>query len=110
MADASPITAEHVETAQSAAIAQLDDSFFRVRLDRLSPSEKRYVGAMAELGPGPQRSGDIATALNVKVTTIAPTRSSLIAKGMVYSPNHGDTAFTVPMFDAYIRRMMRAMI
>lgn len=104
VADASPITAEHVAIAQAGALAQLDQSFFRVRLDRLSPSEKRYVKAMAELGPGPQRSGDIAQMLGLKVTTVAPTRSSLIAKGMVYSPNHGDTEFTVPMFDAYVRR------
>lgn len=106
VADRSPITAEDVAVAQQSAIAQLDQSFFRVRLDRLSPAEKRYVSAMAQLGPGPQRSGEIAQAMEVKVTTVAPIRSSLIAKGMVYSPGHGDTAFTVPMFDAYIRRTM----
>lgn len=105
-AEESPITAEDVALAQASAIAQLDQSFFRVRLDRLSPAEKRYVRAMASLGPGPQRSGEIAQAMDVKVTTVAPIRSSLIGKGMVYSPGHGDTAFTVPMFDAYIRRTM----
>ena len=104
VADSSPITGDDVTIAQLSALAQLDQSFFRVRLDRLSPAEKRYVRAMASLGPGPQRSGDIAQAMGVKVTAVAPTRSSLIAKGMVYSPGHGDTAFTVPMFDAYIRR------
>lgn len=103
-ADSSPITHADVAIAQQSALAQLDQSFFRVRLDRLSPTEKRYVRAMAGLGPGPQRSGDIAQAMGVKVTSVAPIRSSLIAKGMVYSPGHGDTAFTVPMFDAYIRR------
>lgn len=106
VAEHSPITIADVETAQTSALAQLDQSFFRVRLDRLSPSEKRYVLAMAQLGPGPQRSGEIAQAMGVKVTTVAPIRSSLITKGMVYSPGHGDTAFTVPMFDAYIRRTM----
>lgn len=104
VAEASPITSADVGVAQNAALAHLDDSFFRVRLDRLTPSEKRYVRAMAALGPGAHRSGDIAQAMDVKVTSVAPTRSSLIAKGMVYSPGHGDTAFTVPMFDAYVRR------
>jgi len=104
VAETSPISAADVEIAQIDALAQLDQSFFRVRLDRLSPSEKRYVGAMARLGAGPHRSGDIAEILGLKVTTVAPTRSSLIAKGMIYSPGHGDTAFTVPMFDAFIRR------
>lgn len=102
--DMSPITAADVGEAQMAALAHLDDSFFRVRLDRLTPSEKRYVRAMADLGGGAHRSGDIAQAMNVKVTSVAPIRSSLIAKGMIYSPGHGDTAFTVPMFDAYVRR------
>jgi hypothetical protein len=102
----SPISEGDVEIAQAAAIAHLDESFFRVRLDRLNPSEKRYVQALASLGPGAHRSGDVANALGVKVTTVAPTRSSLIVKGMIYSPSHGDTAFTVPMFDAYVRRTM----
>lgn len=103
-ADMSPITSADVGAAQAAALAHLDDSFFRVRLDRLTPSEKRYVRAMANLGGGAHRSGDIAQAMDVKVTSVAPIRSSLIAKGMIYSPGHGDTAFTVPMFDAYVRR------
>jgi hypothetical protein len=106
IAEQSPITADHVADAQAAALSHLDDSFFRVRLDRLTPSERRYVFALANLGPGAHRSGDIAQMLDVKVTTVAPTRSSLIQKGMVYSPGHGDTAFTVPMFDAFIRRTM----
>lgn len=106
-AEESPISADDVAIAQEDAIAHLDQSFFRVRLDRLSPAEKRYVQAMARLGAGPQRSGEIAQELGVKVTTVAPIRSSLISKGMVYSPNHGDTAFTVPMFDAYVRRIMQ---
>lgn len=106
VADASPINAGDAATAQASVLAQLDQSFFRVRLDRLTPSEKRYVSAMAQLGPGPQRSGDIANKLGQPVTAVAPVRSSLIAKGMVYSPAHGDTAFTVPMFDAYIRRIV----
>lgn len=86
--------------------AALDASFFRVRFDRLTPSEKRYLRAMAELGPGPHRSGDIAEALGRKVASLGPTRAQLISKGMVWSPNHGDTAFTVPLFDGFMRRIM----
>ena len=85
--------------ARVTAIAALDASFFRVRFDRLTPAEKRYLRAMAELGPGPHRSGDIAEALQRSVNTLAPLRGQLIAKGMIWSPAHGDTAFTVPLFD-----------
>lgn len=105
-AAASPITREDVERATATAIAALDESFFRVRFDRLAPTEKRYLRAMAALGPGPHRSGDIAEALGRKVTSLGPTRSQLIAKGMIWSPSHGDTAFTVPLFDAFMRRIM----
>jgi DNA-binding MarR family transcriptional regulator len=87
-------------------IRDLDESFFRVRFDRLSPSEKRYLRAMAELGEGPHRSGEVAEKLGVKVQSVAPTRSSLIQKGMIYSPQHGDTAFTVPLFDAFLKRQI----
>jgi hypothetical protein len=82
----------------------LDENFFLVRMDRLTPAERRYVRAMAELGPGPHRSGDIAAQLGVKVESVAPRRSALIQKGMIYSPAHGDTAFTVPLFDEFLRR------
>lgn len=105
-AEASPITREDVEDASASAIAALDESFFRVRFDRLTPSEKRYLRAMAELGSGPHRSGDIAETLGREVTSLGPTRNNLIAKGMIYSPSHGDTAFTVPLFDEFMRRIM----
>ena len=104
--DESPITTEDVETASETAIAALDESFFRVRFDRLTPSEKKYLRGMAQLGQGPHRSGDIANELNRDVQSVAPTRSKLIAKGMVWSPSHGDTAFTVPLFDEFMRRIM----
>jgi AAA ATPase domain len=106
VAEASPITDEHVQAASRLAVAQLDASFFRVRFDRLTPAEKRYMRAMAELGEGPHRSGEIALKLGVKVTSVGPTRNTLIQKGMIFSPDHGDTAFTVPMFDAFMRRVM----
>jgi hypothetical protein len=106
VAQGSPIRGQDSERATVEALAELDASFFRVRFDRLTPTEKRYMRAMAELGPGPHRSGDIAEVLGRKVTTVAPLRNSLIAKGMVYSPAHGDTAFTVPLFDAFMKRIM----
>jgi AAA ATPase domain len=105
IAKSSPITRQDVENATQPALTELDQSFFRVRLDRLTSVEKRYIKAMAELGAGPHRSGDIAAKLKQKVTSVAPVRSNLIRKGMIYSPNHGDTAFTVPLFDEYIRRV-----
>ncbi|MDZ4131201.1 MAG: ATP-binding protein, partial [Hydrogenophaga sp.] len=105
-ADASPIDIDAVRKASVTAIAGLDEGFFRVRFDRCTPKEKKYLRAMAELGEGPHRSGDIADCLNEKVSSLAPTRSALIGKGMVWSPNHGDTAFTVPMFDAFMKRII----
>ncbi len=105
-ADGSPITRDDVEDASAAAVAALDESFFRVRFDRLTPVEKRYLRAMAELGAGPHRSGDIAGALGREVTSLGPTRSQSIAKGMIWSPSHGDTAFTVPLFDEFMHRIM----
>lgn len=103
----SPITLDDVRLAAPDVQRQLDRNFFLVRMDRLTPAEKHYLGAMAELGAGPHRSGDIAARLGVKVESVAPRRSALIQKGMVYSPAHGDTAFTVPMFDDFLRRSAR---
>lgn len=105
-ADVSPIELRDVTKATIAVIAALDESFFRVRFDRLTPAEKKYLRAMAELGPGPHRSGDIANCLHRKITALGPTRNSLIDKGMIYSPSHGDTAFTVPLFDEFMKRIM----
>lgn len=105
-AGASPITVMDVETAATTAIMALDRSFFRVRFDRLTPREQGYLRAMAELGAGPHRSGAIADLLGKSVESLGPLRSGLIRKGMIYSPLHGDTAFTVPLFDAFMRRAM----
>jgi hypothetical protein len=105
-AEESPITLADVVAASSSAIAALDESFFRVRFDRLTVSEKLYLRAMAELGGGPHRSGDIARELHREVQSVSPTRNNLIRKGMIWSPSHGDTAFTVPLFDAFMRRIM----
>lgn len=106
VAERSPIQLNDVERASREAIAALDESFFRVRFDRLTPTEKTYLRAMAELGAGPHRSGDIADQLARSVQSLGPIRSSLISKGMIWSPTHGDTAFTVPLFDEFMKRII----
>jgi hypothetical protein len=106
VASGSPIAQGDVERASAEAVATLDESFFRVRFDRLTPTEKRYLRAMAELGPGAHRSGDIAAVLEKSVTALATLRQSLIVKGMIWSPSHGDTDFTVPLFDDFMKRIM----
>lgn len=102
----SPITSANVTTATALVITDLDASFFRVRLDRLTPGEKRYLRAMAELGPGHHRSGDIAHLLKRDVQAVAPIRATLIRKGMIYSLAHGENSFTVPLFDGYMKRVI----
>lgn len=105
-ATGSRIDATAARQATAHALSQLDQGFFRVRWDRLTPREKDYLRAMAELGPGPHRSGDIAAALGIKVTAAAPLRDGLIRKGMIYSRQRGETSFTVPLFDAFLKRVM----
>ena len=106
IAPTSPITQENAQQATLCALADLDASFFRVRFDQLTPKQKQYLRAMAERGPGPHGSGQIATILGKKVTDLGPVREQLIGKGLIYSPAHGETAFTVPLFDAFMRRKL----
>jgi AAA ATPase domain len=103
-ANASPISLAVIQQTSGLVSQRLDENFFRVRFDRLTPKEKKYLRAMADLGPGPHRTGDVADTLKVKINTLGPVRASLIKKGMVYSPSHGDMAFTVPLFDEFMRR------
>ncbi|MEX2376339.1 MAG: ATP-binding protein [Dehalococcoidia bacterium] len=105
-APGSPISLPDAKAASRNAISALDASFFRVRFDRLTPREQDYLRAMAGLGPGPHRSGDIAAALGVAVQSAGPIRTALVRKGMIWSPAHGDTAFTVPLFHEYMLRAM----
>jgi len=105
-ATSSPITFDLVQTATAGVIPRLDKNFFRVRFERLTPSEKNFLRAMAQLGPDAHRTGDIAGVLGVKVTSLGPVRAKLIKKGMIYSPAHGDMAFTVPLFDEFMIRVM----
>lgn len=105
-ADSSPIKLSDAKFATQTAVTELDSSFFRVRFDRLTPSEKKYLRAMAELGSGTHRSGDISNLLKKEVQAVAPVRASLVKKGMIYSPSHGDNAFTVPLFDEFMKRVI----
>ena len=104
LATTSPISLQVVRDAKNTVIPRLDENFFRVRYDRLTPSEKNFLRAIAELGPGAHRTGDIAEILKVKVTSLGPVRAKLINKGMIYSPAHGDLDFTVPLFDDFMIR------
>lgn len=104
LAPGSPITLQIVQDASAKVVPRLDQNFFRVRFDRLTPSEKRFLRAMAGLGPGAQRTGDIADVLHVRIDRLGPVRAKLIRKGMIYSPAHGDLAFTVPLFDEFMLR------
>jgi len=98
------IRRDDVRVATEAALAALDASFFQARLDRMTNSERRYVRGMAELGPGPHRSSDIADLLQRPIQSFGPVRAKLIHKGMIWSPAHGQVDFSVPLFDAYLRR------
>ena len=106
LASSSPIDIKTVKKATDISIQRLDESFFRVRFDRLTKREKEYLRALADFGSGAHRSGDIAEKLGVKPQGIAPIRNSLIKKGMIYSPMYGDTEFTVPLFDEFMKRAM----
>jgi hypothetical protein len=103
-ADGSPISIADVDHASREALTRLDDGFFRVRFDRLTPKERDSVIAMAKLGKGPSRSSDVADELGENVQALGPRRAKIIHKGMIYSPEYGDIDFTVPMFDDFLRR------
>jgi len=103
---ASPIKRTYVQEATPGVIAHLDGNFFRVRFDRLTPLQQKYLRAMAEVGPGPLQTGEIAAALGVEAASVATVRQQLIDKGMVWSQRHGETAFTVPLFNEFMKRQM----
>ena len=106
----SPIRRSDVVQATPGVISHLDANFFRVRFDRLTPLQQKYLRAMAELGRGPFQTGDIAAALGVDATHVAPVRQQLINKGMIWSQRHGETAFTVPLFDEFMKRQMPKLV
>ncbi|KAE9643615.1 AAA family ATPase [Pseudomonas sp. PB106] len=98
------ITEQDAQAATEESIRKLDESFFRVRFDRTTPAERDYMRCLAELGEGPQRSADVAKKLGRNATSLGPVRDSLIKKGMIYSPEYALIAFTVPLFDEFMRR------
>lgn len=110
VADSTPITQQDVRLAQDAYQATLDSSFFRVRLDRATELQTAYLRAMAELGPGPQKAADVAKVLGRESSQLGPTRAELIDMGLLYAPQHGYAAFTVPHFDKYMHRVLPEVI
>lgn len=104
IAQGTQIKVADASQAAEEATRRLDDGFFKVRFDRLTPKEREYVIVMAQLGAGPYRSSDIAAALSETPQSLGPRRAQIISKGMIYSPSHGDIAFTVPMFNDYLIR------
>ncbi len=100
------ITEEDVHLSLPIATAELDDGFFRVRTGHTTDAERLYLRAIAELGPGPARSGEVAKLLGKPSTALGPTRDGLIKKALCYSPRYGEVDVTVPMFDAFMKRWM----
>jgi len=105
----SPIRRADIERVTPEIIAHLDANFFRVRFDRLTSLQQKYLRAMAELGAGPHKTGDIATTLGVETANVSTVRQQLIDKGMIWSQRYGETSFTVPMFDNFMKRQMPAL-
>ena len=99
-----PIALAKVVSASKQVIPRLDQNFFRVRFDRLTPGEKTFLRTMAERGSEPQNIGELAELMGKKVQGLGPVRAKLIKKGMIYSPAHGEVAFTVPHFDDFMIR------
>jgi AAA+ ATPase superfamily predicted ATPase len=98
------IDAAVAKQATQLAREELDQQFFRVRFDRVTPTEREYLRVLADLGEGIHRSSEVATLIGKTTNQLGPVRDSLIRKGMIYSPAHGDIAFTVPLFDQFMRR------
>lgn len=105
LAEVSPIDSSVARAATVSALNRLDEGFFRVRFDRLTPKERDYVFAMAKLGKGPYLSGDVAKKLGLKSKSLGPRRANIIHKGMIYSPEHGSIDFTVPLYDEFLKRL-----
>ena len=98
------ISKQTVIDSTSSAIERLDENFFRVRYNRLSTKGKLLLRAMAALGAGPHRIGDVAEQMGMNTSGLGPVRARLIKKGMIYSPTYGEIAFTVPLFDEFMIR------
>ena len=106
LAPADGIDIKVARQATRLALKELDHQFFRVRFDRVTPAEREYMRALAELGEGVHRSGEVAELIGKTTYQLGPVRDALVRKGKVYSPAHGDIAFTVPLFDQFMRRTL----
>jgi len=104
VADGPLITESDIDNAEPGYEAKLDESFFRVRLDRATELQRAYLRATAQLGPEPQKASDVAKLMGRTSSKIAPTRAELINMGLLYTPEHGYAAFTVPHFDKFLLR------
>jgi hypothetical protein len=104
MAPGSPITLADVQAAEPVVEAKLDEEFFHVRFEKATPAERRYMAAMADLGDGPYKTGDVAGRLGGRASSSSVHRDSLIKKGLIFSPDHGEVDFTVPHCSPFMRR------
>jgi hypothetical protein len=110
VADGPEITSDDIRMAVPAYEAKLDASFFRVRLDRATELQRAYLRAMAQLGPDPQKASDVADVMSRTSTNLGPTRAELINMGLLYTPEHGYAAFTVPHFDRFLLRAIPELV
>ncbi|KGP76189.1 hypothetical protein JT05_06205, partial [Desulfosporosinus sp. Tol-M] len=85
--------------------AKLDAGFFQVRYDRCTQTEKSFMAAMVKCGELPCTIANVAQVMKRNVTSISIFRSKLISKGLIYSTSYGEIDFTVPQFDAFIKRV-----
>ena len=104
LADGPAVTIADARDALTLVEAELDESFFRSRIQRSTAEERRYMRAMAELGPAGQKAADVAEVLGKTSEQVAPLRARLINKGLLYTPRYGYAKFTVPQFDRFMRR------
>ena len=110
IAQRSPITLADARAASDAAMRELDESFFRVRFDKMTPSEKTYAYVLAQLGEGAHRSGEVARRLNKDLNQVGPIRAALMQKGIIHSPEYGLIAFSAPLFEEFLKRAMGRVI
>lgn len=110
VAEGPTITAADIEDAIPGYEAKLDTSFFRVRLDRATELQRAYLRAMAELGDDAHKAADVAEVLGRQSSELGPTRAQLIEMGLLYTPEHGYAAFTVPHFDKFLKRAIPVLV
>ncbi|WP_062343232.1 ATP-binding protein [Novosphingobium sp. CCH12-A3] len=103
-AEGPEISFADADQSYAETLASLDDGFFKVRIDRLTKAEIQFVKAMADLGDGPYAMAEIAQAMQRTQKSLGPTRASIIAKGMIFSTDHGYLDFSVPLFAEFMRR------